>query len=277
MVALDHTSLVVGDVAQAALFLEERLGFRLTLTPQAPDSHGRIFLDRTYVEVSTGNGPATDGTTPLLGAWSMVFLRTADPYSFGERARHLGLRPSGPAVYHGHDGDWLEVELRARVPRSLLPIVLQRITPADVAANWPPPLAEPHPNGAHRLASVCLLAQNDAQAEVLVDVLARAAASAPRDGRWRLNPYFQASQRSVHFANGGRVDILYPRQSGPAAQWLESRGPGILAGVFATASREQTGAGLVQRGFPFDSLRDDGRCLWLEPGGPLGVHVGFEG
>jgi hypothetical protein len=214
---------------------------------------------------------------PLLRAWSLVFLRTADPRSFAERARHLGLQPSSPAVYHGHDGDWLEIELRASVPSSLLPLVIQRLTPAEVASNWPPPLAGPHPNGAYRLASVYLLAQDDAQAEALFSMLARLAATAPGNGQWRLNTYFQASQSSVSLGGGGRIDILYPRPSGPAAQWLEGRGPGILAGVFATTNREQTRAGLVRRGFPLDGLRIHRDCLWLEPRGPLGVHIGFEG
>lgn len=43
---LDHVSVEVPDFAGAVAKLGEQLGLRVTVSPQAPERHGRVYLDR---------------------------------------------------------------------------------------------------------------------------------------------------------------------------------------------------------------------------------------
>ncbi len=159
---LDHVSIEVPDFADAGGRLTEQFGLRVTVSPQAPERHGRVYLDRAYLEVAAHPGSPT---------WAVgsFFLRFSDLE--GLRARlgsaRLGYRCQ---AYEGVDGRWEDVELDvAGVP---LPILVRRTEPAQVARNWPPPLDEPHRCGAVTLAAVHLpVASIDAAADVYARLL----------------------------------------------------------------------------------------------------------
>ncbi|HZD17487.1 MAG TPA: hypothetical protein VE669_05045, partial [Actinomycetota bacterium] len=121
-----------------------RLGLSVTVSPAASDRHGRIHLDRAYLEVSAA---------PTGAAWDVthVFLRFSDPEGL-----RLHLDRAGIAyrfdVYEGVDGRWDDVTLDAAgVP---VPILVRRTEPAEVARHWPPPLDLLHRCGATTLAEV---------------------------------------------------------------------------------------------------------------------------
>ena len=172
MLLLDHASLDVSDLSEARPFLENRLGFNVALTPQAPLEHGRIFLDRGYVEVSQAS-QENDVPSKLLSlsAWRGHFLRTADPAALISEARARGVELSEPSIYHGRDGDWDDIEILRPDLAGLLPIIVRRLTPRAIAADWPPKLLQPHPNGAETLQSVYLLAGGRHEASELARVL----------------------------------------------------------------------------------------------------------
>lgn len=157
---LDHVSIEVPDFADALGRLDERLGLRVTVSPQALERHGRVYLDRGYLELAAHPG------NPAWAATSF-FLRFSDPE--GLRAHlesvRLGYRSR---VYEGVDGRWEDVELDvADVP---VPILVRRTEPAQVARNWPPPLDVPHRCGAVTLAAVHLAVPS---VEVAAEVYAR--------------------------------------------------------------------------------------------------------
>jgi hypothetical protein len=119
---LDHVSLLVpGDPSEACA------GWGLRW------EHGRVLLDRRYLEVRRGDRLAAIG----------LFLAGDDP--------HAPLGP--PSLYEGADGTWEDRTL-AVPDGSVTVAVVRRLTPPDVARDWPPPLAEPHPCGATTLDAV---------------------------------------------------------------------------------------------------------------------------
>lgn len=157
---LDHVSIEVADFASAAGRLDEEFGLRVTVSPQAPERHGRVYLDRAYLEVAARAGSPT---------WAVgsFFLRFSDLEGLRDRlgGARLGYRYR---VYEGVDGRWDDVELDAAgVP---VPILVRRTEPAQVARNWPPPLDEPHRCGAVTLAAVHLPV---ASIEAAADLYAR--------------------------------------------------------------------------------------------------------
>jgi len=157
---LDHVAIEVADFADALRRLDEELGLHVTVSPQAPERHGRVLLDRAYLEVAAHPGNPT-------WAVSSFFLRFSDleglrahleGAGFGHRYR----------VYEGVDGWWDDVELD--VADVLLPILVRRTEPAQVARNWPPPLDKPHRCGALTLDAVHLPVES---IEAAADVYAR--------------------------------------------------------------------------------------------------------
>lgn len=141
---LDHASVAVPDLASAVEHLDRRLGLRATVSPTAPERHSRVYLDRSYLEVSVGASG---------GGWeaSMFFLRFDDAAALRAHLDAAGIAYRFGA-WEGVDGTWDDVEIRlGTVP---LPTLIRRTSPADVARDWPPPLAEPHRCGARALAAV---------------------------------------------------------------------------------------------------------------------------
>jgi hypothetical protein len=183
MVSLDHVSLLAGAAA-----IEAR-GFRFTATATAAD-HGRVFLDRSYLEVTVETNPCP-GALRARG-W---FLGCADLDGAVTRLRAAGIGVDAPRPYRGPDGTWLDLDLSGR---SLVPLAtLTRRTDLPAGA-WPPALADPHPNGATRLAEVRLRVPDPAPVAAVLTSLGAT-----------------AEGRSFRFAAGGRVTI--EDEPGPGA------------------------------------------------------------
>jgi Glyoxalase-like domain len=166
-VKLDHVSISssVGEL--------ERLGFRATLTSGSAGRHARVLFDRSYLEVVA----PPDLEAPLAGrAW---FMRPADPRSVAADLRRRGVPTSEPVTYKGHDGTWLDVQIELPHLAAVLPVLTRRLDVA--AADWPPPLDEPHPNGA---VSINELRMRAREPEALGCVLGALGARPAADGRF---------------------------------------------------------------------------------------------
>jgi catechol 2,3-dioxygenase-like lactoylglutathione lyase family enzyme len=143
---LDHASIAVPDLAEAVEQLDRRLGLRATGSPQAPERHSRVYLHRSYLEVSAGSAGAGWQAT-------LFFLRFDDPAALRTHLDGVGMQYRF-GQYEGVDGTWDDVEIRAgTVP---LPMLVRRTTPPAVARDWPPALGQTHPCGARTLAAVHL-------------------------------------------------------------------------------------------------------------------------
>lgn len=150
---LEHASLTVPDIADAARWLRDELGLLAKVTP-ADSRHSRVYLDLSYLEVSSRE-PVT---APQLG---LFFLRFEDPQALVRHLELAGLEYRF-SEYEGVDGRWDDVEVIARdVP---MPILVRRTHPPDVAAAWPPRLATSHPSGATWLAAVVVKVADLAEA-----------------------------------------------------------------------------------------------------------------
>jgi catechol 2,3-dioxygenase-like lactoylglutathione lyase family enzyme len=238
---LDHVSIEVPDFADAVDRLDERLGLRVTVSPQAPERHGRILLDRAYLEVAAHPGSPT---------WTVgsFFLRFSDleelrAYLEGARLRYRY------RVYEGVDGRWDDIELDvADVP---VPILVRRTEPAQVARNWPPALDQPHRCGAFMLAAVHLpVASIEAGADVyvrLLNVEAPPALTGPGPGR-RRRVFHLGSARIMLVEDGERRAV-----------------------VLGVASLETSRAVLSSELLP----PDDGGIAWLHPSATSDLAVGL--
>jgi hypothetical protein len=235
-------SIEVPNFAAAVGRLDEELGLRVTVSPQAPGRHGRVYLDRAYLEVA-GH--------PDIPTWvvSSFFLRFSD--SKGLRAHLEGgarLRYRY-GVYEGIDGRWDDVELDvADVPA---PILVRRTEPADVARNWPPPLDKPHRCGAFTLAAVRLpVASIGAAADIyarLLDVEPPLALSG--SGRQRRQVEFHLGSATITLVEDGERRAI----------------------VLGVASLETSSAVLASVLLP----PDDEGIAWLDPSATSDLVVGF--
>ncbi len=238
---LDHVSIEVPDFADAVGRLDEQLGLHVTVSPQAPERHGRVYLDRAYLEVAANLGRRSWAVTSF-------FVRFSDPV--GLRARLGGARLGYRCqVFEGVDGRWEDVELDvAGVP---VPILVRRTEPAQVARNWPPPLDEPHRCGAVTLAAVHLpVASIEAAADVyarLLNVEARPALSGPGPQRRRV--VFHLGSATIMLVEGGERRAV----------------------VLGAASFERSRAVLSSVLLP----PDDEGVAWLDRSATLGLAVGL--
>lgn len=159
---LDHASLAVPDLDAAVEVLATGAGLETTRSPADPGRHGRIHLDRTYLEVAADPG-ARSWQCPLF------FLRFDDLAKLRNHLASVGIEYK-VGTYQGVDGTWDDVEvLSGGVP---LPILVRRTHPPEVAADWPPALKRPHPGGAATLEQVHLVVTDlDAAAEVYSKLL----------------------------------------------------------------------------------------------------------
>lgn len=174
---LDHASIAVPAVGPAARHFERRLGLTMTVSPEAPDRHGRILLDRSYLEVAAA---------PARVSWeaTMCFLRFSD---LGSLRRHLD--SSGIehrfGSWEGVDGVWDEVEVRSGGVQ--LPTLIRRTAPPDVARDWPPPLPATHRCGARSLVAVHLVVPSlDTAADAFARLVGPEATSVGADGEIRV-------------------------------------------------------------------------------------------
>jgi hypothetical protein len=261
VLTLDHASLNVNRLDDAAAYCLAELGFVVTLTPEATAVHGRIFLERGYVEV--GAAPA-DG--PLLASWHGYFLGTADALRHAAWARGKGLSVGEPELYRGVDGEWLDLTVQRPGWEPLLPYIVQRIAPAELAADWPPPLPLVHPNGAVTLQAVYLVTP---EAEQVARLIAAVADGGLKEAE---NPYLGMDEYVVALAGGRRVVVGRPAAGGAGERWLQQNGPGLFGVSFGTPWLEATGQFLSKRFLPLAAL---GTSLWVEPHGRLGVWIAF--
>jgi hypothetical protein len=276
MLQLDHASLAVGELSEARAILEDGLGFRITLTPQAPREHGRIFLDRGYVEVSQASqSHGVTGRRPA-SAWSGYYLRTADPAALVSEARSRGVELSEPAIYQGRDGDWDDIDIKRPGLEGLLPLVVRRLTPKEVAADWPPNLAQPHPNGAETLQAMHVLAGGRREAIDLARVLSLLITGKEPLGDWAANSLLRTMESPLRFRDGKRIIVAYSEGAGIADAWLDQNGPGIFAAGFGTRDLERTKAYLLQNS-PTTALAPDHdpASLWPGPSEVLDSHMYF--
>lgn len=238
---LDHVSIEVSDFATAVSRLDEELGLRVTVSPQEPGRHGRVYLDRAYLEVAAHPGGP---------AWAVrsFFLRFSDPEGLSAHLEGAGFAYRY-RDYEGVDGRWEDVELDvADVP---VPILVRRTEPAQVARDWPPPLGKPHRCGAFTLAAIHLpVVSIEAAADVyarLLNVEAPPVLSGP--GPHRRLGVFHLGSATIMLVEG-----------------RERR-----AVVLGVASLEKS------RAFLSSVLRppDDEGVAWLEPSATSGLAVGL--
>lgn len=243
---LDHASVLVPDLAEAVEHLDRRLGLRVTVSPAAPDRHGRLYLDRGYLEVSARPG----GT-----GWdaSLFFLRFEDPASLREHLAGVGLR-FRLEDYEGVDGTWDDVEIDAGgVP---LPILIRRTAPLEIAADWPPALSQPHRSGARTL--------------VQVHVGVPSIGPATREYTRLLG--LGAPPEPVLETRSGRLRAPLPTSSGSVV--LLDGGSGtierLVLGVGSLPrTRDALGAGLV------GPEVDEAGIAWVDRSEAFGLELGF--
>jgi hypothetical protein len=233
---LDHVSVQTPDLGATVELLRDRLGLITTPTSAAADRHGRLLLHRSYMEVAAG-------TTASLPLFFLRYDRLEHALATLEK-RGLRARASS---YQGVDGTWEDVELDAgtAVP---LPFLVRRVTPPDVAKDWPPPLTAPHPCGAMALASVHVRAR---QLEPAMEVYERLL-GAPARG---------LDTRGARFRVGSGQIVVHE-----AAE----RAPAIVALELQVASLEHTQRYLTALGTT--PLRA-GDTLWTDL--PIGFQLGF--
>jgi hypothetical protein len=192
---LDHVSVEVPDFADAVGKLDEGLGLRVAVSPQAPERHGRIYLDRAYLEVAARPGnPAW-----AIGSFFLRFSNLDRLQAHLEGVR-LGYRCQ---VYEGVDGRWEDVELDvADVP---VPILVRRTEPAQAARDWPPPLDKPYRCGAFTLAAIHLpVASMEAAADVYARLLnAGAPPAVPGPGPRQRRRVFHVGSGAIILVEGG--------------------------------------------------------------------------
>jgi hypothetical protein len=234
---LDHASVAVPDLATAVEHLGRHLGLHATVSPDAPERHSRVYLDRSYLEVSAGSAG---------GGWeaTMFFLRFEDPDALRAHLDAAGIAYSF-GVYEGVDGTWDDVEIDVVAPS--LSTLIRRTAPLEVARDWPPALPESHRCGASVLAEVHVQVPSvDGAVGAYRKLLGAGEPSPPEAGTARV----ALSSGEVVLHEGGSWAIV-----------------GIVLGV---GSLDETRAALGQR-----LGRADGRVAWLDPAESFGLRLGF--
>ncbi|HEX6131392.1 MAG TPA: VOC family protein [Actinomycetota bacterium] len=235
---VDHASIEVPDLGEAVRRLDA-LGLSVTVTPEAPDRHGRVLLDRSYLEVTVAAAP---GDRWIVSSWFLGFddlpaLR-AHLDAAGLSYRH--------EPYEGVDGTWDDVQVDAdEVP---VPILVRRTAPADVARSWPPALREPHPGGATAISAV----------HVSVPALEPAVATYARLLDTRPSTV-DARRGRVAFRLGDARIVLTERDADLAV---------VLAVASVERMRERIGPAV---GAPRDGV------AWVDPAAASGLRLGFAG
>ncbi len=234
---LDHASILVPDLAQAIAAFDAQLGLRVTPTPAAPDRHSRLYLDRSYLEVSAG-APADAWAAPYF------FLRFSDPEALRRHLDAVELRFRF-GRYTGIDGQWDDVEIAAAgVP---VPILVRRTHPPDVARDWPPALREAHRCRARTLAAVQVTVPD---LTVAVDVYCRLTGSDPEPAG----------------AVGDVARAEFQLQSGRIIL-TEGAAPGVSAVILGTASLSES----MRVAGPLSGAP----VAWSDPRATHGLQVGF--
>lgn len=128
MLALDHASLRVHDLAEAIRRFEAWTGLSATRTPGSAH-HARLFFSGSYLELRE------ERTEPE--GLALTFLRFDDAAGARAQLESRGLRVHPLTHYEGVDGTWEELHLLAP-PDVPAPILVKRILPVELARAWPP-------------------------------------------------------------------------------------------------------------------------------------------
>lgn len=238
---LDHVSIAVPDLTVALERLEQRLGLAAVRTAAEPRHHSRIFLDRSYLEVSDRE-PGEGWRTPYF------FVRFEDPAALREHLEASGLAWTWGS-YQGVDGLWDDVSIESRsVP---CPFLVRRTEPVDLAGDWPPALERVHRCDARSLHEVGVGVADLASA---MEVYTRLLGTAPEPVR------ISATQQGACYtlAGGGRIVLLESDVSGIRSVTL--------------------GVGSLQRARDcLGSLAPPGshETLWVNPAAIGGLRWGF--
>ncbi len=242
MLRVDHASLRVARLALARERLEQRFGLVPTPTPAAPDTHSRLYLDRSYLEVSQGPGQGLEY------------------YFFGFQDRraveaHLALQrlTFTHQAYVGADGTWddLTVQPPPGVP---VPMLVRRTEPEALAQDWPPPRPEAWACGARALVGFRLQVASLHSAAPFFQALLGGTPTTPR-----------VEPRSGRT----RVDLRWP---GGTLTLVEGDAPRIEGVVLRVAQLEATAGFLQERGTLFH--REEGE-LWAQDPQLPGLELGF--
>jgi hypothetical protein len=251
---LDHASIAVPALPVANDLLARRYGLELVPTAGAAHRHGRIYLDRAYLEVSTGDG--SEVSTGERNSWEVTafFLGFPDLSRLRRQLSRAGL-VHHHQVYEGVDGRWDDVEVEAAgVP---VPVLVRRTEPADIARDWPPPLERAHRCGATTLAEVHVPVASVSEA---AEVYARLVGGQPS---WVTAGGASSYRRAVFRLGSGRVVLV---EDGP-------RYAVVLGVPSLAAPRAVLGPALLPP--------DDRGVAWFDPasgsGLPLGLVAGPSG
>lgn len=238
---LDHASVAVPDLAAAVEHLDRRLGLRASVSPEAPGRHSRVYLHRSYLEVSAGSGAGWEAT--------LFFLRFDDPVALRAHLDDVGIAYRF-SDYEGVDGTWDDVEIRAgTVP---LPILVRRTAPPAVARDWPPALVRTHPCGARTLAAVHVEVPSIEEAAEAYRRLLGAEQVA-----WADNERRAQGKASVRLASGEIV----------LHEGISGGGLGLVLGVPSLATTRTALEGRL--------AGTDENVAWLDPDETFGLRLGF--
>lgn len=279
MLQLDHVSLEVSSMPAARRFLEEHLGFTVTVPLHASLSHSRIFLDRGYIEV---HAPSTSRLASLemtvLRQWAGYYLRPPEISRYAAWAVRRGLPVVGPERYRGVDGEWLDLMVERAPWGRLLPVITQRTAPAEMASDWPPALPVTHPNGVQSLLGIYMVIPDAVEVGKLIEALVDRDVTVPIR-RPVINAFLQSEEYAITLPNGRVLLLERPRGPGRAAEWLRDHGAGIMAALFGTPALGATHRFFLRRQVPTLAFYEEPvqrtSQLWLSPYGDLGVSLVF--
>lgn len=270
---LDHVCLNAPSLEAADDFLWEALGLALTLTPGLEGEHGRVLLDRTYIDVRTHAADSKPETPLELPAF---LLGHADIATAVGLLTAAGIGTT-TAPFLAIDGAWQDAVLEERT--GVPPVLLtRRSEPPEMAAIWPPPLEEAHLGGILRLTGVQLVSPFVAETVMYLESIVQALAGpqfvpeqiilppgdyAPADQAWQLR-----------LPDGNRLLVLDPLRDGAARDILLSRGPGVAGIELGTERFTDTQLRLNRAGINYDTAFDDhGAQLRLSPPEAGGILI----
>jgi catechol 2,3-dioxygenase-like lactoylglutathione lyase family enzyme len=233
---LDHASVAVTSLNDAIALLDARLGLRATVSQGDPDRHSRVYLDRGYLEVASGQ-PG--------GGWilSGFFVRFEDLAALRRHLDSSGFRHRSGARHTGVDGRWDDVDTMPGRSRSRS----SSGAPPRAIARPGHPLGDAHRCGARTLDAV----------QVTVPDLDSAVATYTRliGGRASVVTDREGVRRAeVHLASG-RIILA------------EGGNPGITAIVLGVGSLPATMSVVGPLTGP--------PIAWLDPAITHGVQFGF--
>jgi len=264
--SLDHISLQISHVGKHKAFIENDLGFILNLTPQLPDHHGYILLDRTGIEVSS----STETTThhPGFPTSAEFFLRTDNFNALCHERQTRQLPLKAPEEYIATDGSvWYDLEFDMPELIDLLPMITQLIQPEEKVKKHPSPLIEEHPNALRTLSAVYLMTNRyDDLVRVFSDFLDQ-----PKP-TWQENHFFGTEQRTFHLSNG-EIVICKPARSILKQTYLGSEGEGIFGLFLQSGNRQRTDRFYSES--RFDIIKDELGMHWLRPNADLKFFLGY--